>query len=149
MKDMNKDISYESAYSEVIEVLNYVSIDEYNKIPKKFITYLEENCDENSDFTYNIALPMDKQNLSDKAKNLLAVIYRLFWTNSDEKEKLNEADRFIEEENRKKYDLDNVFKNRQANKANVKSETKELVKYEKTKWYKKIFEKILKIFSKK
>lgn len=62
---------------------------------------------------------------------------------------LNEADRFIEEENRKKYDLDNVFKNRQANKANVKSETKELVKYEKTKWYKKIFEKILKIFSKK
>ena len=38
MKDINKDISYESAYSEVIEVLNYVSIDEYNKISKKCIT---------------------------------------------------------------------------------------------------------------
>ena len=92
---------------------------------------------------------MDKQNLSDKAKNLLAVIYRLFWANSDEKEKLNEADRFIEEENKKKYDLDNVFKNRQANKANAEKDKKELIKYEEKKWYKKIFEKILKIFSKK
>ena len=74
-----KDIDYAEAYAEVLEVLNYIPMEDYNKIPKKFITFMEENYDEKSSFKYNIALPFEKQGLSDKAKNILALISKLFW----------------------------------------------------------------------
>ena len=74
-----ENIDYAEAYTEVLEVLKYIPIEDYNKIPKKFITFMEENCDEKSSFKYNIALPFDKQGLSDKAKNVLALISKLFW----------------------------------------------------------------------
>lgn len=74
-----KDIDYAEAYAEVLEVLNYIPMEDYNKIPKKFITFMEENYDEKSSFKYNIALPFEKQGLSDKAKNILALISKLCW----------------------------------------------------------------------
>ena len=75
---MAKIDNYEEAYAEVIEVLNYIPMNEYKKIPKKYIIFMEENCSENSSFIYNIALPFEKQNISDTAKNILGMIFRLF-----------------------------------------------------------------------
>ena len=75
---MTKIDNYEEAYAEVIEVLNYIPMNEYKKIPKKYIVFMEENCSENSSFTYNVALPFEKQNISDTAKNILGMIFRLF-----------------------------------------------------------------------
>lgn len=108
-------VDYSNAYSEVLEVLNYVSIEEYNKIPKKFIVYMEENCDENNEFVYNIALPFNRQAISEEAKNILAMIYRLFWATDQKKKELNKMDKQIlqkkEIQNRERYNPDNLFKN--------------------------------------
>ena len=71
--------NYSSAYSEVLEVLKYLPKEDYDKIPSKTIDLLEANCDENSDFVYNIALPFDKQNISKEAKSILALLYRTSW----------------------------------------------------------------------
>jgi len=71
---MIKVDNLDEAYAEVIEVLKYIPIDEYKKIPKNYITYMEENCSEKSTFIYNHALPFDKQNISDTAKNILGMI---------------------------------------------------------------------------
>ena len=84
---MTKIDNYEEAYAEVIEVLNYIPMNEYKKIPKKYIVFMEENCSENSSFTYNIALPFEKQNISDTAKNILGMIFRLFVIEQSKKKK--------------------------------------------------------------
>lgn len=81
------------AYAEVLEILNYVPEENYKKIPGNFITFMEENADENSSFVYNLALPFNKQNVNDDAKDILALIYRLFIANDDEKKILNELDK--------------------------------------------------------
>ena len=155
-------INYDKAYAEVIEVLNNVPIEDYNKIPKEFITYMEENCDQNQSFTYNIALPFKKQEISEEAKNILAMIYRLFWTTKERKKELNEEDTIIikqkEIEKRKKYNPDNIFKNNLKDKNDVLAngmngkqieENKSLVQIQKQKWCLKIFEKIKEIFKRK
>lgn len=38
------NIEYANAYSEVLEILKYVSEEEYNKIPKELIDVYEKNA---------------------------------------------------------------------------------------------------------
>ena len=150
---------YREAYAEVIQVLNYVPIEAYNKIPKKFITFLEENYDENSSFTYNIALPLNKQNLSDTAKNVLAVIYRLFWTNEQEKTELNKLDMEKKREEKEKFNPERMFEKKEKieeikdseseNKLDDKYEFKHVIVYEEKNWFKKMISKIKNLFKKK
>ena len=113
---MTKIDNYEDAYAEVIEVLNYIPMNEYKKIPKKYIEFMEENCSENSSFVYNIALPFDKQNISNTAKNILGMLFRLFIIDQTKKEELNnkEQKRRKQEELEKyiKYHPDNLFRNK-------------------------------------
>lgn len=141
------NLKYYEGYTEVLEVLKYVSIDNYNKIPKKFITYMEENCSENYDFKYNIALPFEKQGLSEVAKNILAMIYRLFWADEEKKKELSEKDKLDmineELEKQRKYNPDNLFDNRK-NDSNEKIVNDELAfpVVIKEKWYIKVFKKI-------
>ena len=113
-----KNLDYGIAYAEVLEVLKYVSLDDYNKIPKKFITFMEENCDENSTFTYNIAIPFEKRNLSNDTKNILAMLYRLFWASEEDKKRFEYIDKQNiqkRKELNEKYSPENVFKNRNNN----------------------------------
>lgn len=142
-------VDYSKIYAEVLEVLKYISIEEYNKISKNFITYMEENCDENSTFLYNVALPFDRQNLSEDAKNLLAMIFRLFLITDDKKQELNKIDE-IARQNRKgeekKYSYENIFNNKQED---VKEEsTANIIEYKKQNWFQKIFSKILRLLKK-
>lgn len=152
---MIKENNYEEAYAEVIEVLNYIPMNEYKKIPKKYITFMEENCSESSSFIYNIALPFDKQDISDTAKNILGMIFRLFIIGESQKEKLNKIDKDTKKqkdlENYIKYNKENLFKNRNNSKDNgrIIDNTLEqevaLVKY-KEPLLRKIWNKILSIF---
>lgn len=145
------NLNYYEGYTEVLEVLKYVSIDNYNKIPKKFITYMEENCSENYDFKYNIALPFEKQGLSNVAKNILAMIYRLFWADEEKKKELSEKDKLDmineELEKQRKYNSDNLFANRKNDvKEKFEDDKTALSVVVKEKWYMKIFRKIKSFF---
>lgn len=151
---MKGSINYDSAYAEVIEVLNYIPLEDYKKIPKKYITFMEENCDENSSFVYNIALPFEKQNISDDAKNILGMIFRLFIIEQDKKDELNKIDKelLLKEEIEKqiKYNPDNLFKKKAKNqkkidKSNINEST--MIKYEES-LFKKIWHKLLSILKK-
>ncbi len=145
---MNNFEEYDKAYYEVIEVLNYIPLADYNKIPKKYIRFMEENCDENGTFVYNIALPFEKQNISETAKNILGMIFRLFIVNQDKKNELNnkdkESQRLKELEKQMRYNPDNLFKRNNKNKKEVK-ENVALVE-EKNSIIKKIWNKIKNIF---
>ena len=150
---MIKVDNYEEAYAEVIEVLNYIPINEYKKIPKQYITFMEENCSETSSFVYNIALPFDKQNISDTAKNILGMIFRLFIIGESKKEELSNKDIEIkkQEELEKyiKYNPDNIFKNKAKQVIHTTQITQELVEYKPQSFIQKLFAKIKSLFKRK
>ena len=89
---MKKSGGYRAAYAEVLEVLKYISLEDYEKIPPKYIRLMEEQADENCLFKYNVAIPFDKQGISEEAKNILAMLIRLFVANEEQKERLCRAD---------------------------------------------------------
>ena len=151
---MAKIDNYEEAYAEVIEVLNYIPMNEYKKIPKKYIIFMEENCSENSSFIYNIALPFEKQNISDTAKNILGMIFRLFVIEQSKKKELNnkEQKKKKQEELEKyiKYNPDNLFKDKKETSKTIeetRSKEVDLVEHNKS-LLKMIWNKIISIFKK-
>lgn len=149
---MKKIESYEEAYAEVIEVLNYIPLNEYKKIPKQYITFMEENSSENSSFVYNIALPFEKQNISDTAKNILGMIFRVFIIKQQKKEELNVKDKEIQKneeiEKKMKYNPDNLFKNNNMNKEIKNSKEKNDLIEVKDSLFMKIWKKIKRLFKK-
>lgn len=148
---MIKVDNYEKAYAEVIEVLKYIPMNEYNKIPKKYITFMEENCSETCSFVYNIALPFEKQNISDEAKNILGMIFRLFIVEQSKKEKLSSKDKELKEqeelEKYMKYNPDNLFKKDNTDKVLNNVQTKSLTETRDS-ILKKIWNKIKNLFKK-
>ena len=148
-----KNLDYGIAYAEVLEVLKYISLENYNKIPKNYITYMEENCDEKSTFTYNIAIPFEKQDLSDDTKNILAMLYRLFWASDEDKKRFEYIDKQNiqkRKEINQKYSPENVFKNRNSDVKynNINKEKNEIIEYKENNWIKKLFIKIRSLFKK-
>ena len=148
---MIKVDNYEKAYAEVIEVLKYIPMNEYNKIPKKYIKFMEENCSETSPFVYNIALSFEKQNISNEAKNILGMIFRLFIVEQSKKEKLSSKDKELKEqeelEKYMKYNPDNLFKKDNTDKVLNNVQTNSLIET-KDSIFKKIWNKIKNLFKK-
>ena len=139
---MKKD--YAEAYSEVLEVLKYIDRNEYSKIPKSTIQLLESNCNENSNFTYNIALPFDKQNISNDAKLILAIIYRNCWISQEEKQEiLDKQKEYLSYIESKKKSADEIFENRNENIVEELQKNNYLPV--KQKWYQKILSNIRRI----
>lgn len=73
------DIVYANAYKEVIEVLKHVSKEDYDKIPQDKINLFKKCANENYNFTYDINKTLDEQNVSKKAKTIIAILYRDYW----------------------------------------------------------------------
>lgn len=149
--------NYDEAYAEVLEVLKYISLEDYNKIPKQYIEFMEENCDENCSFVYNIALPFEKQEISNKAKDILGMIFRLFIISTEQKKELNAKDVEIKKqkelEKKIKYNTDNLFKkehikSNDGNSVNTEKHGTTLIKKEESIFI-KIWNKIKNIFRRK
>ena len=47
------DDTYEKSYVELLEILNYIPVEEYEKIPKEKLEFYKENMDKNYKYTYN------------------------------------------------------------------------------------------------
>ena len=56
------------AYTEVVEVLKYMSKEEVNKIPKDILDFYNNNMDVSYKFNVNINKPFEEQVLLEKTK---------------------------------------------------------------------------------
>lgn len=146
--------NYANAYKEVLIVLNNLVIEDYNKISPKYIDFFKANCNNEYDFEYDCSKSFEDQDLLDDTKYILFKLFEQFGATNEQKEKINIYRKNyynkLEEEKRKKYNLDNIFKNKQSSntydsKENIQDE-QSLVKIEKQKWYKKIFNFIINFF---
>lgn len=138
---------YKDAFSEVNEILKLMPTELSNKIPQKFKEIIKN--EKSSTYISNIKAPIDECVLKDETVIILALIYRDFLCNELERKNLKardlEALKAFEEESRKKYNPDNIFKNNKKNNYNSTAEV--AITLVKEKWYKKIFNIIRKIFS--
>ena len=105
---------YQLAYSEVIEILKYISKEELNKIPPKMLEMFKENASNKNDFTYNPNKTLQEQNVSETARTIIAILFRDYWATSEQKKKIlsvqnSERERIRQE----KYNSYNLFKKSQ------------------------------------
>lgn len=108
------DVKYANAYKEVLEILKYISIEEYNKIPKIKIDIFKKYANKNYQFEYNPSLTLEEQNVSEGAQAIIGILFRDYWATAEQKEKIlqvQEAERMkIQKQNEEKYNPDNLFK---------------------------------------
>ena len=140
----------QKTFSEVYDIINHMEENMKNKIPTKFIKFIESNRDLNYDVKIDYAESIVNQNLMHETKVLLSLIYRDYICDDEKRKLLIEQDNKIlnerEENLRKKYEID--FQKRKDYKKNNEEnhENNELIVIKELKWYEKILKLFRKIF---
>ena len=118
---------YRMAYKEVIEILKHVPEEDVLKIPKEKLDFYKQNMDNNYEYKIDEEKEFENQDMLEETKAILAVIFRDYWANPYQREKIltkeNQELAEIEEEKRKTYNPDDIFKNR--NNYEIKDEKEE------------------------
>ena len=150
---------FAEASAEINEIFKYLPKEEVEKIPSKLREFFKEVSSKDYVTNINPDLPLDAQEIKEKTKDIIALIYRNYWCSEEERkeldQKLIENDRKFEEELREKYNPDNIFKNNVTTTKKEESEVKEekieqsLVPQETGKWYQRFLDMVKKWFKKK
>ncbi len=108
----------EMAYTEVLNVLNYIEKEYFDKVPKKLIDFFEKNSleypmcfDANGNFK-----------VSKLAEEILCYINLEYWCDQKEKEKLIEIYKKNDEKYSEAYDIKKVFQNRKNKEISKENE---------------------------
>ena len=106
---------YAMAYTEVIEILKHVPNEDVQKIPEEKLEFYKENMDKEYKYKLDFEKNFEEQEMSEITKAILANIFRDYWATPYQKERIEAKEKYdlykIEEEKRKKYNPDNIFKN--------------------------------------
>lgn len=137
------ELKYRNAFKEVDEILKYTDIDLVNKIPKKFISFLKENMNNDYEFYVQEGLSLNKQNLSEEASSIFALIYREYWATEEEKEEFRKKDE--EERKLNEEKLKHIF-DRKHNEPIEEKKINQLIKIEHESFIKRLFSKLKRFF---
>lgn len=145
------DYAYKEAYSEVLFILQNMNKEDIEKIPATVFEAIRKNCAKNYKVNINTAIPLEQQNLKEETKAVLAVLYRKFWAEGEEKAKLEKD--FLEGTN-----LNNKIKQTKNEIQFTNSECKkigcddkimieddkkiEMIVYRPANWYQKLLKKV-------
>lgn len=144
------DVIYSNAFSEVLEILKYVSKDDYEKIPLDIIELMEDTCSKDFVVKYNPNISLTEQGISEEARTIIAIFFRDYWATEKQREKIllkEKYDNYIEKtEKQKKCNLDNLFKNKQ--KETLVENTNLPVEIKKETFFKKLISFIKGLFNK-
>ena len=149
---------YAVAMSETLYYLKGINQNDLDRIPNKFIQFLNDNCLIDYKCNFDYTKPLKELDISNEARGLIAMICLNYWcTNEEQKEvfkkHLTENELKYQEELRKKYNPNDLFKNRNKNdNIEILEQTKQnaqIIEYQEPKWYQKILAKLLNIFGKK
>ena len=146
---------YQQAFSEVNEILSYLSKENYNKIPKEVIDAIEENKDDDYVFFIDTTIPFEEQEILEESKAILFNIYKDYLSNDEIKDKIIELQKeeqiAKESINSSNIHLNDLFpkKPEKEIEVEVKTETA-LIQIDNNKnIFIKILEKIKNIFKKR
>lgn len=88
------NLEYANAYSEVLEILKHLSHEDYNKIPKEKIMFFQANYNKEYNFTYDMNKTLDEQNVSKKAKTIIAILFRDYWATDVQREEIKAKEKY-------------------------------------------------------
>lgn len=150
------DIKYANAYSEVLEILKYIPLEDYNKIPKNKIELFKVNANNDYSFTYNPSKTLEEQKVSKITKGIIAILFRDYWATEIQRNKIITKQNYdrvkLEKEKQEKYNAD-IFENRNnryLHNGEKDNNTNEfaMIKYKES-LFKKFINKIKCIFERK
>ena len=105
---------YREAFSEVEQIINLMPINLANKIPLDFKKIIQ--LEKSTTYIPNITQPIEQCELKTETIIILAIIYRDFLCNKEERANLiardNKKIEELESKLREKYNPDNVFKSK-------------------------------------
>ena len=120
------DIQYANAYTEVLDILKYISKEDYEKIPKSKIKVFEENCNKNYNFTYDENKTLDEQNLSEITKVIIAILFRDYWATKEQRYIIIKKQQEIKDQKQKelmaKFEQNKNISEKDLKKVNVASD---------------------------
>lgn len=138
---------YSIAATEILEVLKFLPEELISKIPRKLITFFEEVSIKNYIIQIDFSQGLDKIQITNKTRALLAMIYKNYLCSKEERKEfekiLYENEEKYQKVLREKYNPDKIFKNELD--SVEKSEVTTLVEYQKERWYQKVFRKFFKL----
>lgn len=141
---------YAMAYKEVIEILKYVPDEDVRKIPEEKLQFYKSNMDNEYNYKLNMTKEFEEQEMSDITKAILANIFRDYWANPYQKERIEAKEQSdmekLEEERRQKYNPDNIFKDRK--KETTVENTNLPVEIKEETFFKKLISFIKRLFNK-
>ncbi len=147
------NLTYNNAFAETLFIIKCLPYNEQNKISKKFINFLKENKNDNYVVNINPNISLQNQQLLEETKELLKEIYISYFISAEERKRIVRYDKYkdiVEEDLRnKKYNYDNIFKNKTVS---ISTDEKQeysvaLIEYKKP-LFKRIFDKIKNFFQK-
>ena len=136
------------AYKEIYEILRIFPKELVAKIPQEKIRFFYNNMD--NSYEYNISKEtFDGQTMLEETKAILTILFRDYWETHEKKEKILSYENIernkLEEETRRKYNPDNLFKKKEEqNYVEAHIEETAMVEYKES-IFKRIVNKILNI----
>lgn len=141
------NIAYAKAYTEVLEIIKYFPKEEYAKIPVEKIEFYKNNMDKNYNFKINPEIDLSEQSISPEANAIMINLFTDYYATEEQKVKikniLDSNQQKEEQEKRERYNLDNIFKNR--NSENIIQNEVALVEYKES-IFKRFINKIKSFF---
>lgn len=132
---IGKNIEYIQASTEIKCLLKYFPINYIKKLPTKLLEMIYKNSDDKYNIEVDLKKGLKNQNISKKAKDMLAVLTYNYWSSEDEKkdiiERLNENENTYQEKLREKYNPDSIFKDRER-KAEAVENSNAMIEYKET-----------------
>lgn len=149
-----ENIEYSNSLYQINEIIKYMTPNLKARIPKKFISYFENNKSKDYNWKIDEAIPLEKQNLLPTTKEILTVLYKDYICDDIEKVKLEKMlsnnEIKYKEELREKYNPNNIFKNKEKEVVDTITENKNTsVVARKESFFSKIISKIKLFFHKK
>lgn len=138
-------VEYSEAIVEVLDILNHSEDTIIEKIPQKLINFWQKNKSKTYKPNLDHSKPINEMNLKDKTKSIIAMIYIKYLCDDEKntvKTILKDNEEKYQHELRKKYDIDNIFKN----KVKEKKIINEIIEYKPQNFIKKLFIKIKNLF---
>lgn len=155
----NEEKEYRCAYKEIVTILDVFSEEIGDLIPNEKIEFYRSNMDESHVFEFDDTKEIVEQNILYPTRCILANLFRDYIATEEdraeilkeEQEELNQ----IEDEKRRKYNPDDIFKNNtnKENETSIKTSqikveeiytnTEMIVKDENVSWFIKIKNKII------
>lgn len=114
--ELVKEKEYRIALAQIDEIIYFMDDEIVSKIPNSFKNFIKENKDRDYISNINPYMALEDQDLKPETQAMIALIYRSYIADEEEKEnfKRKAQEEYDEIERKKiaKYNPDNIFKNK-------------------------------------